>query len=135
MNMVRSPSSVGSTYTGPLAFLDNQTSFYNIFGLDPDMLLVIARSSYAIEESVTLRSKNSTLCSGSQLHISCNIVQNQYVGTETYDSNQMISDISFALSNLKLEFQYKGKNISLTPDYLYRCYIQCLPLLPSNATT
>ena len=39
--MVRSPSSIGSTYTGPLDFLDNQTSFYNIFGLDPDMLLLL----------------------------------------------------------------------------------------------
>ena len=65
MNMVRSPSSIGSTYTGLLYFLDNQTGFYNIFGLAPDMLLVTARYSHAIEEYDTLRSKISTLCSRS----------------------------------------------------------------------
>ena len=85
--MVRSPSSVSSTYTGPLDFLDNQSSFYNMPVLIPEMLLVIARSSRTIEASSTLQSKISTLYSCSQLHILCNIIQLQYVGTETYDSN------------------------------------------------
>ena len=87
------------------------------------MLLVITRSFCAIEESDTLRSKLSTLCSRSQLHIFCNIVQLQYVGTKSFDSNQMMSDTSLALKNLKLKFQFKGKNISLVPDNLYRRYI------------
>ena len=42
-------------------------------------------------------------------------------------------DISLALSTLKLEYYYKGNLISLTPDDLYRCYIQYLPLLLSDA--
>jgi len=45
----------------------------------------------------------------------------------------MMSDISFALSSIKLEYRYKGNFISLTPDDLYRRYIQYLPLLPSDA--
>ena len=104
MVMVRSPSSVDSIYNGPLDLLNNQSSFDNIFGIAPEMLLITARSSRAIEESDTLRSKLDTICSLSQLHIFCNIVQLQYVGTDTYDSNHMMSDISKALSNLKLEF-------------------------------
>ena len=79
------------------------------------MSLIADLSSRAIEEFDTLRSKLSTLCSHSQLHIFCNIVQLQYVGTDTYDSNQKISDISHALSTLKLGFQLRGKNITLTP--------------------
>ena len=79
------------------------------------MLLITARSSRAIEESDTLRSKIYILCSHFQLHIFCNIVQLQYVGTDTYDYNQMMSDIAHTLSTLKLEFQLRGKNITLTP--------------------
>ena len=62
-------------------------------------------------------------------------MQLQYVGTDTYDSNQMMSDISKALSNLKLEFQLRGKTINLTLDDLFRRYIQYLPLLPTDAMT
>ena len=69
LDMVRSPSFIGSTYTGPLDFLVDQSSFNNIFGLAPEMLLITARSSRAIEEYDTLRSKLSTLCSHSQLHV------------------------------------------------------------------
>ena len=63
--MVCSPSSVGSICTGPLDFLDNQSSFDNIFGLAPDILLVTTRFLCAIEKSETLRSKLSTLSSPS----------------------------------------------------------------------
>ena len=52
-----------------------------------------------------------------------------------YDSNQMMSDISLALSTLKLEYRDKGTLIPLTPDDLYRRYIQYLPLLSFNAMT
>ena len=56
MDMVRSPA-VNSTYNGLLDFLDNQASFDNIFGTTPEMLRISARSSRAVEESDTLRSK------------------------------------------------------------------------------
>ena len=42
------------------------------------------------------------------------MVQLQYVGTETYGSNQMMTDISLAPSNLNIEFQFKGKLTTLT---------------------
>ena len=133
MNMVRSPSSIGSTYTGLLYFLDNQTGFYNIFGLAPNMLLVTARSLLMRLKSMTLFDQRFQLCVVALNCIFfCNIVQLQYVGTETYDSNWMMSDISFALSTLKFEFELRRKNINLTSDCLYRRYIQHLPLLPSN---
>ena len=99
------------------------------------MLLITTLSSRAIEESVTLRSKISTLCSHSQLLIFYNIVQLLYVGTDTYDSKQIMSDISHAFTTLKLEFQLRGKNITLTPEDIYRRHIKYLPLPPSNAMT
>ena len=55
--MVRSPSSVGCTYNEPFEFLDNQRSFDNMFGPNPVMLIVSARSSREIEDSETFRSK------------------------------------------------------------------------------
>ena len=47
----------------------------------------------------------------------------------------MISDILLTLSNLKLEYRFKGNLIQLAPDDLYRRCIQYLPLLPSDAMT
>lgn len=55
MDMARDPSSISSTYTGPLDLLDNQAIFNNIFGSTPVILLVVALSSRAIEESGTLQ--------------------------------------------------------------------------------
>ena len=86
IDMVYSPSSVNYSYTEPLNFLDDQQSFNNAFGNIPVMLLVSDRSSRAIEDSKTLRSKILDLCSLSHLHIFCDIIQLQYVGTATYDS-------------------------------------------------
>ena len=86
IDMVYSPSSVNYSYTEPLNFLDDQQSFNNAFGNIPVMLLISDRSSRAIEDSKTLRSKILDLCSLSHLHIFCDIIQLQYVGTATYDS-------------------------------------------------
>ena len=47
-----------------------------------------------------------------------------------YGINQMMSDIALSLSNIKLEFRYKGNLMFLIPDDLYRRYIQYFPLLP-----
>ena len=99
------------------------------------MLIISARSSRAIEDSGFLRSKLLVLCSLFHLHLFCDIVQLQYVETTTYDSNQMMSDISLTLSNLKLEYRFKSNLITLTPDDLYRRYIEYLLLLPSHTMT
>ena len=69
MDMVYYPSSIVCTYTGPLDFLDDQQRFSNIFRHNPVMLLVIARSSRAIEDSENLHSKLLDLCSLSHLPI------------------------------------------------------------------
>ena len=107
----------------------------NIFSPNPVLLIISGRSSRAIKDSEIFRSKILDFCSLSYLHIICVIVQLQCVGTKTYDSNQMMSNIPLSLSNLKLEFLFKGNVISFTPDDLYRRYIQYLPLLPSDAMT
>ena len=46
-----------------------------------------------------------------------------------------MSDISLTLSNLKLEYRFKGNLITLISDDLYRRYIQYLPLISSDAMT
>ena len=107
MDMICSTSPVGCTYTETLDFLDDQQSFDNIFGHNPVMLIISARSSRAVEDSETIRSKILELCCLSHLHIFCDNVQLQYVGTTPYDSNQMVLNISLALSTLKLDYRYK----------------------------
>ena len=47
----------------------------------------------------------------------------------------MLTDISLALSKLKLVYTVRGKNISLTPDDLFSNFISFLPLLSPNAMT
>ena len=74
MDMIYSPSPVGCTYTGTLDFLDDQQSIDTIFGDNPVMLLISARSSRATEDTESLHSKLLDLCSLSHLHIFCDIV-------------------------------------------------------------
>ena len=54
IDMVHYSSSVGSNYTGPLDFVDNQTSFNAILNSVAVMLIAMSRSSRAIKESDTL---------------------------------------------------------------------------------
>ena len=70
-----------------------------------------------------------------QLHIFCDSVQLQYIGTDSYDSQKMLTDIALALTSLKIISNHKGKVIVLTPDDLYSRYIELLPLLAPNAMT
>ena len=130
MGTVHFYSSVSSIYTGTLSFIVNQAIFNDIFGSNPVMLIFITRSYHTIEVSSTLRLKILNLCSLFQLHIFCDIIQLQYVGTTTYNSNQTMSNIALALSNLEIEFHFL---IKLTPNDLYRRYIQYLLFLHSNA--
>ena len=81
MNTLRSPSSVGSTFNIPLDFIDDQTSFGNIFGFHPVIWIVTTRSSRAIEDSDSLR-VFFNLCSLFHLYIfviffSCNALRRQ----------------------------------------------------------
>ena len=70
-----------------------------------------------------------------QLHLFCNIVKLQYIGTKTYDTHRMLHDIYLTLSDLKLVSKVNGKSISLTPNTLYQRFIESSPLLPLNATS
>ena len=51
MDMIYSPSIDCCTCTGPLDFFNDQQSFDIIFGYNPVMLIISARSSRAIEDS------------------------------------------------------------------------------------
>ena len=59
-----------------------------------------------------------------QLHLFCDIVKLQYVGTETYDTHHILHDIYLALSELKLLSKVNGEIMSLTPDTLYQLFIE-----------
>ena len=65
-------------------------------------------------------------CDLSQLHLFCEIVKLQYVGTETYDTHCMLHNIYLTLSDLKLVSKVSGNTISLTPDTLHLSFIKLL---------
>ena len=73
----------------------------------------------SIEDTEYLASNMSNYCDLCQLHLFCDIVKLQYVGTETYDTHRMMHDIYLALSDLNLVSKVNGKSISLTPHTLY----------------
>jgi len=139
MDRVRfSGASGGSTtYLGSLDFLDNQRSFDSVFGTTPVMIHLSKRAAVtcAIEDTEYLASKMTNYCDICQLHLFCDIVKLQYVGTETYDTHRMLHDIYLALSDLRLVSKVNGETISLTPDTLYQRFIEFSPLLPPNATS
>ena len=102
MNRVRSVaiSDDFMTYIGPLDFLDSQTSFDAVFGDDRTMLRLTSRNrgQCASEDTEYLPSKVIAFSNLCQLHTICDSVQLKYVGTEDYDSQKMLTDISLALS-------------------------------------
>ena len=139
MNRVRSVNSVVSvtTFMGPLDFLDSQSSFDLIFDLHPTMLRISKRgkTSCATEDTEYLAARLRTFIQSCRLHIFCDVVQLQYVGIKSNDSNKSLADISFALSSLKMGSHHKGRNISLTPDDLFSLFAEFFPLLSPNAMT
>ena len=105
------------TYTSSLDFIDSQDIFDVAFGYDPCMLTPLPRKKgqCATENTDYLIQKRDEFCNLCRLHIFCNSVQLKYVGTDVYDSQKMLADVSLALSKLKMVYSVRGKRISLTP--------------------
>ena len=125
------------TYTGPLDFLDSQSSFDTVFGDDPTMLRLASRNKgvCASKDTEYLRLKVIAFSNLIRLHIFCDSIQLRYVGTENYDSQKMLADISLTLSKLKMTYILRNKKISLTPDDFFSRFTEYLPLLSPNAMT
>ena len=89
MNRVRSITYLVriATFTGPLIVLDTQSSFDNIFGLNPIMNQKIPRSKLqcTTEETEYPPSKVLTFGNLYRLYIFFNYIQLKYVGTTYYD--------------------------------------------------
>ena len=81
------------------------------------MLNIIPRKKeqYAIENTEYLISKVNEFCNLCRLHIFCDSVQLKCVGTDVYDSQKMLADISLALSRLKMVYSVRRKNIFSPP--------------------
>ena len=113
MGRVRSIALSGDvmTFTGSLAFLDSQDIFDIIFGDDPTMLTLTPRKKgqCATENTDYLIKKLNEFCNVCRLHIFRDFVQLKYVGTDVYDSQKMLADISLALSKLKMVYSVSGK--------------------------
>ena len=126
-----------SNYLGPMNFLDEQESFASVFGLNLVMIRVSKRTTgtCAIEDTEYLATKLGNSCNTCQLHLFCDIVKLQLVGTTLYDTHRMMRDIYLILSSLKLESRVNGKTIYLTPYSLYQRLIEFTPLLSPNATS
>ena len=139
MDRVRSvvSSRESMTYTGPFDSLNSQASFDLIAGPNPTMPRLVPgkNKQSASEDTEYLATKLLEFCNFYQLHIFCDSVQLQYIGTDSYDSQKMLTDISLVLTSLKIISNHKGKVIVLTPDDLYSRYIEFLPLLVPNTMT
>ena len=139
MDRVRKITQSGDimTYTCSLLFLDSHDVFDDIFGHDLTMLNLIPhkRGQCATENTDYLLSKVTEFCNLCRLHIFCDSIQLKYIGTDVYDSQKMLADISLALSKLKMVYTVRGKKISLTPDDLFSNFISFLHLLSPNAMT
>ena len=125
------------TYTGLFDFLDSQSSFDTVFRDDPTILRLTScnKGVYVSEDTEYLRLKVITFSNLVRLHIFSDSVQLKYVGTENYDSQKMLADISLALSKLKMTYILHNKKISLTLDNLFSRFTEYLPLLSPNAMT
>ena len=133
----QSVTSVGvKTYLGSLDFIDDQVSLDSISGPNPVMMRVLKRSTgtCTIEETEYLATRITQYCNLFQLHLSCSIIELQFVGTKTYDTHRMMHDIYLALSELKLVFRTHGSLVSLASDALYQSNIELPPLLPPDTT-
>ena len=139
MDRVRSVNSVPSvtTFMRPFDFLDSQSSSNLIFGLRPTMLRISKRGkkNCATEDTKYLAARLRKFIQSCQLHIFCDVVQLQYIGTKSYDSNKMLVDIYFALSSFKMVLHHKRRTISLTPDDLFSHFAEFLSLRSPNAMT
>ena len=67
------------------------------------------------------------------MFIFCDIVEQQYVETSEYDSHSTLFDVVASLSKLKLDVTGRGKGVCLTPDDLFRGYMDYIPFLPAVA--
>ena len=76
------------TYTRPFDFLDSHASFDLIFEENPTMLRLTPGKykQCASEDTEYLAIKLFEFCNFCQLHIFCDSVQLQCIGTESYDS-------------------------------------------------
>ena len=124
-------------FTAPLNFLNRQSSFNHTFGLDPIMIQIIKHSKRhcTTEETYYFASKDLAFCNIYRLRIFCNYVQLKFVGTTSYYSQKMLTDISFALSNLQMVYNHRGREFLLVPDDLFSRYTEFLPLFSPNALT
>ena len=93
------------------------------------------KRQYATKETNHLTSKILDFCNLYRLHIFCNYFQMKYVGTTCFDSQKILTDISFNPSNLQMVYNHRSGTISLTPDDLFSHDIEFLPLLLPNALT
>ena len=122
------------TYTSPLHVLDTQSSFDLVFGSNPTMLHLFSKKhkQCTTEDTEYLTSKLLNFCNSCQLHIFCDLVQFQYVGTASYDSQTILAYISITLNSITMVLTHRGRYDSLTPDDLYSCFIGFISLLSPN---
>ena len=72
------------------------------------------------------------LCTFYRLNMFCDYIQLQYIGTDTYDSQKILADISLAFSKLKMAYTVREKQVACTLDTLFSTFIVFLPLLSPN---
>ena len=119
MDRVRSIELSGDvmTFTVSLDFIDSQDIFDIIFGDDLTMLTLTPhkKGQCATENLDYFIKILNEFCNLYRLHIFRDSVQLKYVGTDVYDSQKMLADISLALSKLKMVYSVSGKKFLSPP--------------------
>ena len=63
-------------------------------------------------------------CTLYRLHIFCYSIQLQYFGTDTYDSQKILANISLTLSKLKMVYTVRRKIVAITQDDLFSSFTE-----------
>ena len=121
----------------PIDSLESQSIFDTIFGSYPTILRLSQRgkTSCATENTEYLAARFLIFLHSCQLNIFCDTVQLQYIGTKSYDSHKILTNITLALSFLKMVSHHKGRTASLIPDDLLNRFVEFLPLLSPSTVT
>lgn len=80
-----------------------------------------------------LHSKVNDFCNLCCLRIFCESIQLILIGTDVYDLQKILANISLVLSKLQKVSTVRGKKISFTPDDLFSAFNAFLPLLSPDA--
>jgi hypothetical protein len=132
--VLTSTSTSGSSYFGPLDFLDSQPAFDSIFP-HPLPLLVTTSSLGVSVDSLSLPLLLDKFLDRCKFHLFVPIYRSDYVGTVARDDAASLQATIVALKKLSMSSRSpSGAWINMHPDEVFAAYSNLIPLLPSKVS-